>query len=318
MMPCVILLLAALLASSALAAPPAPRKVAVTYDDLPGVGHPATLAGLREMNAKVLAALGKARVPAIGFVNEDKLQVDGERDARTALLAAWLDAGLALGNHTFSHKGLSGTPLPEYEDDVVRGDSVTRRLVAARGGARGGTAPFFRHPYTQTGPTKEIKDAFGRFLAARGYRVAPFTIEDADYLFAALYDDARAKGDETLAARLRDADLAHQDVMTSYLEELSKEAFGREISQVLLVHVNALNGDAAEEMLGRLTARGYAFVALEDALADPAYATPDLWVGRNGPSWLHRWRVALKLPDRMRDEPDPPRWVMDAYAALRR
>jgi hypothetical protein len=45
---------------------------------------------------------------------------------------------------------------------------------------------------------------------------------------------------------------------------------------------------------------------------DPAYRTADDFVGTSGPSWLHRWRVAKKLPPRMRDEPDPPQWIVDA------
>lgn len=39
-------------------------------------------------------------------------------------------------------------------------------------------------------------------------------------------------------------------------------------------------------------------------------------MGRFGPSWLHRWRVALGLPSKMREEPDPPQWVLDRYGAL--
>ena len=44
---------------------------------------------------------------------------------------------------------------------------------------------------------------------------------------------------------------------------------------------------------------------LEAAYDDAEGVTAD------GPSWLHRWRVARKLPSRMRDEPDPPQWVVD-------
>jgi hypothetical protein len=51
-------------------------------------------------------------------------------------------------------------------------------------------------------------------------------------------------------------------------------------------------------------------------LRDSAYHTPDRYVGRFGPSWLHRWRVGLGLPSRLRDEPDPPQWVLDRYQKL--
>ena len=37
---------------------------------------------------------------------------------------------------------------------------------------------------------------------------------------------------------------------------------------------------------------------------------------RFGLSWFHRWRRALGLPNRLRDEPDPPRWVLERYDAL--
>ena len=39
--------------------------------------------------------------------------------------------------------------------------------------------------------------------------------------------------------------------------------------------------------------------------------TPDEMVVTYGPSWLHRWRVAKKLPNRRRDEPEPPQWILD-------
>ena len=116
-------------------------------------------------------------------------------------------------------------------------------------------------------------------------------------------DEARA--DETLAAYL-----AHQDAMLAFGEALAFETFGRDIPQILLAHVNRLNADAMPELLRRLRKRGYIFVTLDSVMDDEAYATPDRFVGRYGPSWLHRWRVALGQPSRMAAEPDPPGWVM--------
>jgi hypothetical protein len=60
-------------------------------------------------------------------------------------------------------------------------------------------------------------------------------------------------------------------------------------------------------------ARGYRFVTLDEALKGDAYRTPDGYVGRFGPSWLHRWRIALGKPDRLRDEGDPPAWVVETF-----
>lgn len=292
------------------AAKPGAMRLALTFDDLPGADTRAPLAALQDQNRRILAALRDAKATATGFVNEGRLHVEGERDARTAILAAWLDGGCDLGNHTEAHLGLSTTPLREYEDGVVRGEAITRALLEARGRR----IAYFRHPFTQTGPTAEVKAAFEAFLEERGYTVAPFTVEAADYMFSRLYDDAIAARDEARAAKVRQAYLEHNEVMFGWFESLARDEFGRAIPQVLLAHVNRLNADALPDLLKTLQRRGYAFVPLREALADPAYATPDRYVGRNGPSWLHRWSVALERPMRLRDEPDPPQWVLDAYA----
>ncbi len=60
--------------------------------------------------------------------------------------------------------------------------------------------------------------------------------------------------------------------------------------------------------------RGYAFVSLREAMQDAAYRTEDDYVGRAGPSWLHRWRIAKGLPSRLAAEPDPPKWISEPGA----
>ena len=111
--------------------------------------------------------------------------------------------------------------------------------------------------------------------------------------------------------RVRDAYLAYNEAMLDWCETLTKEDFGREIPQILVIHSNDLHTDALDALLARFEQRGYRWVTLGDAMKDPAYTTPDEFVGTFGPSWLHRWRVAKKLPPRMKDEPDPPQWVVD-------
>jgi peptidoglycan/xylan/chitin deacetylase (PgdA/CDA1 family) len=288
------------------------RTVALTFDDLPGVSTRPTLAALRSMNERLLAALASAGAPAIGFVNEGKLEVEGERVHRLALLASWLDAGHTLGNHTHGHLGLTRTPIEDYERDVLRGEQATRPLLRARGLE----LTYFRHPFTQTGPTAEVKQRFEGFLQRHGYRIAPFTVEHADYIYARLYDDALDRADAAQARRVREVYLEHLDVMFTWFERLAHETFGRDIAQIFLLHVNALNAEAMPAMLERLARRGYRTVTLDEALRDPAYATPDGFIGPNGRSWLHRWRAGRQLPPRLRDEPDPPGWVLEAWRKL--
>lgn len=288
------------------------RTLAITIDDLPyaspkGVEDAGALADVRRVNEAILGALARHKATAVGFVNESRLQVAGERDERVELLRRWIDAGMALGNHTYSHPRLQDTPPERYQDDIVRGDVVTRTLMEGKGPL------FFRYPYNSTGPTKEVRQAVQDFLQDRGYRVAPFTVEHADYMFDKIWTGARASGDAGLQRKTREAYLAHLDTLLGFAETLSRDTFGREIPQILLIHDNEINAECLDDMLSRLEARGYRVVGLEEALKDPAYATPDEYVGPWGISWLHRWSFALKLPLRLRDEPDPPKWVLDLY-----
>jgi peptidoglycan/xylan/chitin deacetylase (PgdA/CDA1 family) len=303
--------LAVFAALPATAAPPQ-RTIAVTLDDLPYV-HAASLAEAQAGTRALLDALRGHHVPAIGFVNEDKLFVAGEVDGHIGLLEAWLEAGMELGNHNYGHVGFQATPRAQYQEAVLKGEVVTRWLLG-----RSGRAPrYYRHTYTQTGPSAADKAAFEAFLADHGYSVAPFTIEHDDFVFAAVHADARRRGDAATAARVREAYVAHLDPALDTFESMAEDLFGRPIPQVLLIHASPLNADSLEAMLTRLETRGYRFVSLQAALEDPAYASPDGYVGPHGPSWLLRWSLGLGKSTRQRGQPDPPAWITERYRLLR-
>jgi peptidoglycan/xylan/chitin deacetylase (PgdA/CDA1 family) len=287
------------------------RTVALTFDDLPEALDANNLAGMQRNTPELLGTLRRHSAPAIGFVNEGKLHAPGELDARTAVLKQWVDAGMILGNHTYSHVRLFTTPLPKYEEEVIRGEVITRRLM----GRHRPYQLYFRHPYTSTGANKQVKEAFEKFLQEHGYKVAPFTIENSDYILNRLYVDAKRAKDTALMDRVRKAYLELNDAQFEFFERLSSEMFGREISQILLIHANDINADTLDEMLKRLEARGYRFVTLDQALEDRAYQTRDDYIGPNGPSWLHRWTVSMGIPMKLREEPDPPQWVLEMFKA---
>ncbi len=287
------------------------RKVALTFDDLPKVviGASAPLGDINDVRATLWQLSSDLRgIPAIGFVNESKLYVDGELEQRIDVLRMWLKDGHQLGNHTFSHSDFQNAPLGVFEDDVIRGGVVTGNLLRARGEKES----FFRFPYNHTGPTREAKDALEKFLAERGYSIAPYTVQHDDYIFNEVYVRARKSWNSELQERVRAAYLDHLDSAFNYYEGQARALFGREIPQIFLIHANDLNADAVGEMLNRLRKRGYSFISLEEALRDPAYQSKDDYVGPYGISWLHRWAISKGLPRDM-NEPDPPKWVLELY-----
>lgn len=291
------------------------RTIAITFDDLPYAQDDRDdLALEQKTTASMTAVVTKHHVPSVAFVNENKvIWHAGQIDAHVALLNQWLDAGAELGNHNFGHLGLTAAPLGKVEDAVIQGEPILRQLMERRGMR----LRYYRQPMMQTGPTAEIKAAFDKFLADRGYTVAPFTIEDSDWVFSNAYGRAREKQDATLRARVRRAYLDYFDQMMDWFERVGRDTFGRDMAHIIIVHADEINGDCLEELLTRLEKRGYKFVSLEEALRDPAYQTPDGYIGKYGPSYLHRWRISLGKPNLLRDELDPPKWVMDLSAERR-
>jgi len=260
--------------------------------------------------SELLRVLRRHRAPAIGFVNEGQLDAGGERrSAREALLKEWIDAGMTLGNHTYAHRDFNTQTIAAFQDDIVKGEPVVKRMMAARG-----SPPlFFRHPMTHTGDTKEKKDAIDAFLSARGYRIAPHTIENSDFIFNVVYVRALAAGDRALAGRVRDAYVDLTMAATAFAEGASPAIFKRDIPQTLLLHANVLTAESLETLLARFEARGYRFIALEEAMADPAYTTPDTMVSASGPTWLWRWARTLGVRVSAEGDPEVPAWVLEAY-----
>jgi hypothetical protein len=174
------------------------------------------------------------------------------------------------------------------------------------------TLRWFRHPYLHTGRDLETKRAVEAFLAARGVRVAPVTIDNAEWIFARAYLVADEAGDAEARGRVADEYVAYMERKTDYYERQSLELFGREIPQVLLVHANRLNADHFARVAAFLAARGYRFVTLAAALDDPAYASPDTYTGAGGITWLHRWALSREPRGRIvEDEPRTPPWVLE-------
>jgi peptidoglycan/xylan/chitin deacetylase (PgdA/CDA1 family) len=307
----IALTVTALWAHAQEAAAPAspPREIAVTFDDLPRGGPEIGLERTQTMTAALLASLKRHGIRAVGFVNESKLYVPGEIDERAALLKSWLDAGHELGNHTFSHPSFQTTPLPAFQEDVIRGETVTRLLLKEKGQV----LRWFRHPFLRTGPDLATRDAFVRFLTERGYRVAPVTVENSDYIFSLVYSRAKERGDGETMRRAREAYLDFTGRQLGFWEGAAQAVAGRPIRQILLLHANELNADSMDAIAELLKRRGYCFLTLEEALEDEVYTLPDTYAGRTGPSWLYRWAVSNGARYDWRQEPQPPEDIQEMY-----
>ena len=95
------------------------------------------------------------KLPATGFVN----MVNHER--QPALMEAWRDCGLELGNHTWSHKNADAVELEVYLEDLRKGDGELKAFLETQ------DPLYFRYPYLRRGKNRARHDAIEAQLVSR-------------------------------------------------------------------------------------------------------------------------------------------------------
>jgi ketosteroid isomerase-like protein/peptidoglycan/xylan/chitin deacetylase (PgdA/CDA1 family) len=263
------------------------KQVAITIDDLPCV-YCTTTEEQQEVIGKLIGTLKEYNAPAIGFVNEGKLYEDKSLDEdRVKLLSDWLDAGLDLGNHTYSHISIDRATVDEYEKDLIAGEKITRPLM----GQHGRELKYFRHTQLRTGPTPQYKERLDEVLKKHKYVTAPVTFDNDEYIYGYSYHKAKLAGDSASMRIIAYEYIDHMKRVFWHYKSLSRKMLGRNIAHVLLIHANELNADHLPHILDVLRADDYAFATLDEVLKDEAYQLPEAQSAR-GLSWLLRWQLA--------------------------
>ena len=288
---------------------PASKSVALTFDDLPAV-HASTVAAVRAITRDILDGLDRHHAPATGFVIGRQADALGDT-AGPSILAEWTRRGYPLGNHTYSHIDLSEVTAQAFEDDVIANEKVLAQAWTAANRA----PKFLRFPFNHAGDTAAKRDEVRAFLTGRGYQIATCTIDTSDYVFNDAYVLMQERGDAASAAKLRTEYLAYTATEIDYYESLNIQVFGHSIPHVMLLHANRLNADLIENLLKIFETKGFRFVTLDEAQADPAYQTPDPPT-KFGPMWGYRWAKAREIKVNGAAETEPPAWIVK-YGKMR-
>lgn len=283
------------------------KTIALTIDDAPINGRVDSIAELSAMTKEFTDTLTRNRVPAVVFVNEGQIfERMEEVEQKIAILRQWALAGVELGNHTFGHVGLKDTPLDKYQDDFIRGEVISRRISAET------KLPlrYFRHPFLQMGPTKEMEDAFERFLKDRGYTPVPITLTTEDWMFAPAYRKAANAADAMEQKRISDDYVRFAQADVEYRDRAAREMFGRPIAHILLLHANRVTSDNLERLIRMYRSLGFQFVTVEEALKDQIYVRPAAYSPTS--DWLRAWSIDK---DFRLETPQPPEYIRKSYSA---
>lgn len=262
------------------------KKICLTFDTLPAM-KPLGFWTPREVSNMIVRTLDKHQIKAAGFVVEEKLDED---PATFIVLEDWVTRGHILGNQTYSNVDLNELSAEDFLRHVSDGQkylwSVSKRHKF--------NFRYLRFPQLHEGQTAGKRKDVRRALENGGYQLAPVTVKTSDYRFNRPY--IQAKADQQTIDRLKDAYLAHVSAQMDYAESQSQKVFGKDITQVLWLHAGIATATFLDDLIGLLQKRGYQFVSFPDALADPAFSTPETYVGPLGLSFIDRVAATKGLP----------------------
>ncbi len=233
------------------------KEIAITIDDLPLVASQMNTPNNQKRSidrfTKIVEAFQKYKVPATGFVIAGAIE-----KGQWAFLEQFRNAGMMLGNHTYSHYNLNQMSAEKYIADVDRADKILAPIL---------TEPkYFRYPYLAEG-NKNTKQKVYNYLAAHHYTIAPVTIDSKDFNFNEMAYKVPFRAREAYIMKLKPRYLAYIWKQTQLAE---KRAKGQNTKQILLIHANLLNSYLLGDILEMYQKNGYKFISLTDALKNPA------------------------------------------------
>lgn len=286
------------------------KEVCITIDDLPVVSY-----GVNDphyhlkITQQLISTFNKFQIPAIGFVNGNKLyRKDTIDSAQVHLLDLWLQHGYELGNHTYSHLNYHEVTFTEYTDNITEGEKIIKPLIQNYNSK----LAYFRHPYLRVGENKNKHDSLTYFLKQHGYTEAPVTIDNDDYLFAKAFHQAWMSNNTVLIKKIGSDYIDYMETKLKFYERSSDKLFGRNIKQILLLHANKLNAEYLDDLAAMYKRNGYVFISLEEALTDEAYLQKITKYGDWGISWIDRWALSQgKKGEFFADDPEAPDYIRE-------
>jgi peptidoglycan-N-acetylglucosamine deacetylase len=243
--------------------------VALTFDDLPAAGSLPAGQNRTKVATALAAELKANRLEGTyAFLNAVKLENDP--DSQQAL-RAWLDAGMNIGNHTWSHLGLNDNTAEAFEHDIALDEPALEQYAEVR------DWHWLRFTYLAEGNTVEKRRAVRQWLSEHRYRTAEVTLDFSDYAWNEAYSRCSVKPDHEAISWLKQSYLENAAEYVRAGREEERLVWGHEIPNVMLLHATAFTALMLPDLLDQLRREGFRFAALAEVEADPAYAqNPDV------------------------------------------
>lgn len=239
-------------------------QMALTVDDLPQHGAIDMKSTRLKITEDLLATIKSHKIPNVyGFINAHWLE---ESPLLLDVLSLWNKNGLPLGNHTYQHLNLDKTMVSEYIADIEKNDLALSKLNKGLKYKK-----YFRYPQLREGENLEKRNAIRNYLTSKNYLYAPVTIDYKDYFFNSPVARCLDKGKKKELAEIRQLHLEYAKRILQTHIELSEKLYGRQIPQILLIHIGLAQSLWFDDVAKEYEKAGISWQDIDETLQDPVY-----------------------------------------------
>jgi peptidoglycan/xylan/chitin deacetylase (PgdA/CDA1 family) len=266
----------------------AQKMIALSFDDVPRARGAYFTPD--ERTKRIIRELWKADAPqAVFFVVPGQLG-QGDGYGGQLRIQAYVDAGHAIANHSYTHPHLSAMTAETYLADIDKAETWLKD--------RGARRPWFRFPFLdEGGKDKAKRDAVRAGLAARGLRNGYVTAESSDWHLENLTREAVQAKKKVNRKALGELYVTWHVEAANFADAMMQKVIGRQPIQVLLLHETDLAALYIGDLVRALRKDGWTVVDADTAYADPiGEAMPDVPAANGTLTEALAWAAGVPAP----------------------
>lgn len=261
-----------------------------------------------------MVQLYQVGVLVVGFVNENKFEVDGQVQlVWVQMLCDWCDVGYVLGNYIYLYMDLNVKGVVVFQQDFLCGEMVLWLLLVEQGQVLQWMCYF----YLCVGCIVDECVQMDVFFKQYGYCVVLVMVDNGEWVWVFVYVNVMNEQVDLFVCVVMLVQLCKGYVLymlnkLDYYEKQLQVLLGYVLLQVWLMYVNEFNVVIFVELVVVMKCRGYCFILLDEVMCDLVYVWGvEGYNGCYGLSWLYCWvMVENKLKDFYVGEFEVLVWVM--------
>lgn len=251
---------------------PGPRRIALTFDDVPR--DPGAFFTTAERSERLIASLRAEGVEQAAFFAVPGFIAEPGKGNGPAHIAAYAAAGHVIGNHSWDHPRLSDIPAAAFIASIARAERWLKNKPGHRSWFR---FPYLDQAYAHSAKSRKV----AAYLRKAGLADAWVTVDGSDWAIEGRTVQAAQRRQRIDKAALRAAYVDTMVGAAEFYDRLAVSLIGRSPAHVFLLHEADVTALFLGDLVRALRVRGWTIVTADEAYGDPLYRALPLGPARD-------------------------------------